>query len=98
MAGILDVTHDELVSSDFNGSHFSSVLDVSSSISVNNKFLNLIAWLVFLVLLLFYSILIVSHNYDYFQNKDFLYSFKMNKLLFTVMFLKTLYFIDRQKY
>lgn len=46
MAGILDVTHDELVSSDFNGSHFSSVLDVSSSVSVNNKFLNLIAWLV----------------------------------------------------
>jgi glyceraldehyde 3-phosphate dehydrogenase len=44
MKGILGVTHEEVVSSDFLSSPYSSVFDVTSSIELNSTFFKLIAW------------------------------------------------------
>jgi len=44
LKGILDYTEDEVVSSDFIGSQFSSVFDSKAGISLNKNFVKLIAW------------------------------------------------------
>jgi len=44
LKGIMDYTEDEVVSSDFIGSHFSCVFDAKAGISLNKNFVKLIAW------------------------------------------------------
>jgi len=44
LKGIMGWTDDEVVSSDFIGSHLSSVFDVKAGISLNKQFVKLIAW------------------------------------------------------
>ena len=44
MKGILAVTHEELVSSDFIGNTNSAIFDVGAGIALNEKFFKLIAW------------------------------------------------------
>ena len=44
MKGILQVTEDEAVSSDFIGSKFSAVFDAGAGIELNSKFFKLVAW------------------------------------------------------
>ena len=44
MKGILGYTEDEVVSQDFNGSPNSSIFDAKAGISLNPKFVKLIAW------------------------------------------------------
>ncbi|KAH8296900.1 hypothetical protein KR044_000302, partial [Drosophila immigrans] len=44
MEGILGYTEDEVVSTDFNGSHYASVFDAKASISLNDNFVKLISW------------------------------------------------------
>ena len=44
MAGILDYTEDEIVSSDLNGDNHSSVFDAKAGIALNDKFVKLVAW------------------------------------------------------
>merc|ERR1712071_401126 len=44
MAGILDWTEDEVVSTDFVSCKSSSVFDVGASISLNDNFVKLVTW------------------------------------------------------
>jgi glyceraldehyde 3-phosphate dehydrogenase len=44
MKGILHVTDEEAVSSDFIGSNYSSIFDVGAGISLNSNFFKLISW------------------------------------------------------
>jgi len=44
LKGILDYTEDEVVSSDFVGSNYSSVFDAKAGISLNDNFVKLISW------------------------------------------------------
>jgi len=44
MKGILDLTRDEVVSTDFLGCKSSSVFDVGAGIALNDNFLKLISW------------------------------------------------------
>jgi len=44
MKGILDVTHDEVVSNDFCGDKHSSILDVNAGIQLNDTFVKLVSW------------------------------------------------------
>ena len=44
MKGILEVTSDEVVSSDFIHSPASSILDIGSGLELNSKFFKLISW------------------------------------------------------
>lgn len=44
MKGILSVTSDQVVSSDFIGSHYSSIFDATAGIALNSRFYKLIAW------------------------------------------------------
>ncbi|MEZ5315466.1 MAG: type I glyceraldehyde-3-phosphate dehydrogenase [Chlamydiales bacterium] len=44
MKGILDYCQEEVVSSDFIGSTFSSIFDVKAGIALNDRFFKLIAW------------------------------------------------------
>jgi len=42
--GILEYTEDEVVSSDFISTTYSSVFDARAGISLNNNFVKLVAW------------------------------------------------------
>merc|ERR1712203_893975 len=44
MAGVLDWTEDEVVSTDFMGCKASSVFDINAGISLNDNFVKLISW------------------------------------------------------
>lgn len=44
LRGILSYTNDEVVSSDFIGSEFSSIFDARAGIALNDRFFKLIAW------------------------------------------------------
>lgn len=44
LQGILSYTDDEVVSSDFIGSEFSSIFDARAGIALNDRFFKLIAW------------------------------------------------------
>ncbi|CAD7964110.1 unnamed protein product [Amoebophrya sp. A120] len=44
MSGILDVTEDEVVSTDFVGHKCSSILDVKAGIQLNDTFVKLVSW------------------------------------------------------
>ena len=44
LKGILGYTEDMVVSSDFNGSTFSSVFDAEACIGLNSTFVKLISW------------------------------------------------------
>lgn len=44
MRGILTLTNDEVVSSDFYGNKASSIFDVQAGIALNDKFVKLVAW------------------------------------------------------
>ena len=44
LKGILGYTEDDVVSSDFIGSPFSSIFDAGAGIALNNKFFKLISW------------------------------------------------------
>ncbi|KAK4632028.1 Glyceraldehyde-3-phosphate dehydrogenase [Fulvia fulva] len=44
LKGILDVTDDEIVSSDMNGNQHSSIVDVKAGISLNKNFVKLVSW------------------------------------------------------
>jgi len=44
MKGILGYTEDPVVSSDFKGTHFSSIFDATSTILLGDKFLKVLAW------------------------------------------------------
>lgn len=44
LSGVLDYTEDEVVSSDFMHSPFSSIYDAKASMELNSKFFKLIAW------------------------------------------------------
>ncbi|XP_046673100.1 glyceraldehyde-3-phosphate dehydrogenase-like isoform X1 [Homalodisca vitripennis] len=44
MMGIIDMTNDEVVSSDFISSHYSCVYDAKASLALNDNFVKLIAW------------------------------------------------------
>ena len=44
MKGILKLTRDEVVSSDFIGSHYSTIFDAGAGIALNSRFFKLIAW------------------------------------------------------
>lgn len=44
MAGVLDVTDDDIVSSDLNGNTHSSIVDVKAGISLNKNFVKLVSW------------------------------------------------------
>ncbi len=42
--GILGITYDDVVSSDFNGNKLISIFDAKSTLLLNNKFIKLISW------------------------------------------------------
>uniref|UniRef100_A0A1B6L149 glyceraldehyde-3-phosphate dehydrogenase (NADP(+)) (phosphorylating) n=1 Tax=Graphocephala atropunctata TaxID=36148 RepID=A0A1B6L149_9HEMI len=44
MMGIIDVTNEKVVSSDFVGSHYSCIYDSKASMAVGKKFVKLLAW------------------------------------------------------
>ena len=44
MKGILEYTDEEVVSSDFIGSTYSSIFDAGAGIGLNEKFFKLISW------------------------------------------------------
>ena len=44
LKGILGYTEDDVVSSDFIGSPFSSIFDAGAGIALNDKFFKLISW------------------------------------------------------
>lgn len=44
LKGVLGYTQDQVVSSDFNGSHLSSVFDAEACIQLNDQFVKLISW------------------------------------------------------
>lgn len=44
LRGILGYTEDEVVSSDFIGSSYSSIFDAKASLALNENFVKLIAW------------------------------------------------------
>lgn len=44
MKGVLGVTSDAVVSSDFNHSYLSSIVDASAGIQLNDRFMKLVAW------------------------------------------------------
>jgi len=44
MKGILGVTHDEVVSTDFLGCKYSSIFDVKAGIALNKTFVKLVSW------------------------------------------------------
>ncbi|CAF5079361.1 unnamed protein product [Rotaria magnacalcarata] len=44
LKNILSYTNDEVVSSDFIGSPYSSIFDVKASISLNDNFVKLVSW------------------------------------------------------
>jgi glyceraldehyde 3-phosphate dehydrogenase len=44
LKGILEVTEDEVVSSDFIHSSLSSIYDAGSGIELNNRFFKLVSW------------------------------------------------------
>lgn len=44
LKGILSWTEDEVVSTDFVGTNYSSILDVKAGIQLNPTFVKLIAW------------------------------------------------------
>jgi glyceraldehyde 3-phosphate dehydrogenase len=44
MKGIMDVTHDDVVSTDFCGEAHSSILDVKAGIALNGNFVKLVSW------------------------------------------------------
>jgi glyceraldehyde-3-phosphate dehydrogenase type I len=44
MKGILSYTDEQVVSSDFTTSHYSSIFDAGAGISLNNNFVKLVAW------------------------------------------------------
>ncbi|PYH88169.1 glyceraldehyde 3-phosphate dehydrogenase [Aspergillus ellipticus CBS 707.79] len=44
LAGVLSVTDDQLVSSDFRGSRSSAVVDASAGMELNSRFFKIIAW------------------------------------------------------
>merc|ERR1712212_293243 len=44
MKGIMHYTEDQVVSSDFNGSNYSSAFDAGACIQLNNNFVKLISW------------------------------------------------------
>jgi len=44
MKGVLDVTEDEVVSTDFIGDKHSSILDVKAGIQLNETFVKLVSW------------------------------------------------------
>jgi len=44
LKGILGYTEDQVVSSDFNTSHLSSIFDAGAGISLNDHFVKLVAW------------------------------------------------------
>lgn len=44
MTGVLDVTDDDIVSSDLNGNTHSSIVDVKAGISLNKNFVKLVSW------------------------------------------------------
>ena len=44
LKGVLGYTEDDVVSSDFIGSPFSSIFDAGAGIALNDKFFKLISW------------------------------------------------------
>jgi glyceraldehyde 3-phosphate dehydrogenase len=44
MQGVLGVTDDEVVSSDFIGDSRSSIFDVKASVQLNDRFFKLVSW------------------------------------------------------
>ncbi|CAK3975136.1 Glyceraldehyde-3-phosphate dehydrogenase [Lecanosticta acicola] len=44
LKGVLDVTEDDIVSSDLNGNTHSSIVDVKAGISLNKNFVKLVSW------------------------------------------------------
>jgi len=44
LKGILGYTEDQVVSSDFNTSNYSSIFDAGAGISLNNNFVKLVSW------------------------------------------------------
>lgn len=44
MAGVLDYTEDDIVSSDMNGNTNSSIFDAKAGISLNDNFVKLVSW------------------------------------------------------
>jgi len=44
LKGILAYTEDQVVSSDFNTSHYSSIFDAGAGLSLNNNFVKLVSW------------------------------------------------------
>jgi len=44
LKGILGYTEDQVVSSDFNTSQYSSIFDAGAGISLNNNFVKLVSW------------------------------------------------------
>lgn len=44
LAGILSITEDEVVSSDFIGDKHSSIVDVKAGIQLNNNFVKIVSW------------------------------------------------------
>ena len=44
LAGIIDYTEDDIVSSDLNGDNHSSVFDAKAGIALNEHFVKLVAW------------------------------------------------------
>merc|ERR1711964_184697 len=44
MKGIMSLTRDEVVSSDFLGCQYSSILDVGAGIALNDTFVKLVSW------------------------------------------------------
>ncbi len=44
LRGILGITYDDVVSSDFNGEKLVSIFDAKSTLILNNKFVKLISW------------------------------------------------------
>lgn len=44
LSGVMAYTEDEVVSSDFIGSKYSSVFDAKAGIQLNDKFVKLVSW------------------------------------------------------